>query len=238
MSLKLTYFQDGKGRNELTRLIFAVGGVDYQDELIGPVQYQTLRDNGTLPWGQLPILTITKDDGREEVHGQSCAIARHAAKISGIYPSNETDALYSEAVVDSWRDTLDLYYDCFFERKVLGKRLQMVPRKKAERSPRFKMLLESELGIQFSRFEQLVAKNNGHVCQKNVNDLPGWADLAIYDLVKTIEGVMTSDQFETLMSDKTMLTNLVENIESLPSIQEHLQKYPYKDLSEFFATVP
>lgn len=72
MSLKLTYFDDNKGRNELTRLILAVGNVDYQDESIGFLQYQKLRDNGTLPWGQLPVLTI---DG-EEVHGQSCAIAR------------------------------------------------------------------------------------------------------------------------------------------------------------------
>lgn len=239
MSLKLTYFSDNKGRNELTRLIFAVGGVQYKDDVIGFSQYQTMRNAGLLPWGQLPVLTIVNDNtNREGVFGQSCSIARYAAKVSGLYPSNDLDALRSDEVVDSWRDTLDLYYDCYFHRKILGGRMQMVPRKPAERCVRLKVLLDTELGEQFNRFEKLLANNGGQVCTEKDVIFPSWADLAIYDLVKSIEGPMTKGAFAEMMEDKPMLRKLVKRIEDLDSIKKHLNKYPYNDLTEHFTYVP
>mmetsp|Transcript_38348 Transcript_38348/g.78219 ORF Transcript_38348/g.78219 Transcript_38348/m.78219 type:complete len:281 (-) Transcript_38348:1819-2661(-) len=245
MALKLTYFSDGKGRNELPRLIFAVGGVEYTDELIGYSQYLKMRDTGMLPWGQVPVLTMTTTEGKsgskqeEEIFGQSCSIARYVAKVSNLYPTNDVDALRSDAVVDAWRDTLDLYYDCYFERKILGGRMQMVPRKPAERSVRLGALVDSELGEQFARFERVLEAGDGQVCvgEKNV-EFPCWADLAIYDVVKTLEGPMTKEAFDKLMEDKTMLKSLVARIDPLETIQKHLKKYPYVDLSHMFARVP
>eukprot|EP00957_Ditylum_brightwellii_P021961 1656308-Ditylum_brightwellii.AAC.1 len=122
LKLKLTYFSDNKGRNELIRLIFAVGNVSYDDELVGGMEYMKLRDSNSLPWDQLPTLHITngQDYGADgaaagnkyEVFGQSCSIARFAAKKAGLYPvHSDVEALRTDSIVDSWRDMLDLYYE-------------------------------------------------------------------------------------------------------------------------------
>ena len=171
MSLKLSYFADNKGRNELTRLIFAVGGIEYQDDLVNYSQYTAMRDAGLLPWGQLPTLTISanKDGGGNDgdngdvIVGQSCSIARYAARRAGLYPEDEMNALRSDETIDSWRDFLDLYYDAFFHRKVLGGRMMMVPRKPVDRALRFQMLFHTELGQQLDRYEKLLAKNDGQL---------------------------------------------------------------------------
>ena len=91
-TLTITYFSDNKGRNELVRLILAAGKIPYKDHLIGFKEYAKLRDSNELPYGQLPVLTITNNGdaptggiSREQKHvyGQSCAIARFAAKKGG-----------------------------------------------------------------------------------------------------------------------------------------------------------
>lgn len=81
----LVYFADGKGRNELTRLIFAVGHVEYEDQLIDATEYTKLRDEGKLPMGQLPVLRM--GDSASSVLPQSCAIARFAAKFETLLSS-------------------------------------------------------------------------------------------------------------------------------------------------------
>lgn len=237
MSLKLTYFDDQKGRNELVRLIFAVGEVEYHDDLVGFSRYQTMRDTGLLPWGQLPVLAIkSADKGKEEVFGQSCSIARYAAKVAKLYPQNDKDALRSDEVVDSWRDFLDLYYDCFFDRKILGGKLQMVPRKPAQRQLKFQDFANGEMKETFATYERILANNGGQVCVDDTTTFPCWADLAIYDLVKTMEGPTTRAQFEALMLDKKELKKLVQKIECLPTIQKHLKTYPYKDVQWLFVS--
>ncbi|MES1908046.1 MAG: hypothetical protein MHM6MM_001055 [Cercozoa sp. M6MM] len=78
MPLTLTYF-NGKGRAELSRLILAVGGVEYVDQRLGvdgvpawPAQKEEQ------PFGQLPVLTF--EDGTKI--GQSVAIALYLAQKS------------------------------------------------------------------------------------------------------------------------------------------------------------
>ncbi|KAI9979781.1 hypothetical protein PInf_000547 [Phytophthora infestans] len=83
--IKLTYF-DGKGRAELSRLIFSYAEIAFTDDRITHSDFAALKP--TLPLGQVPVLEL---DGT--VYGQSMAIARYAAKIAGLYPSDATEAL-------------------------------------------------------------------------------------------------------------------------------------------------
>ncbi|EEY69352.1 glutathione S-transferase, putative [Phytophthora infestans T30-4] len=83
--LKLTYF-DGKGRAELSRLILNSAEIAFTDDRITHSDFAALKP--TLPLGQVPVLEL---DGM--VYGQSMAIARYAAKIAGLYPSDATEAL-------------------------------------------------------------------------------------------------------------------------------------------------
>jgi len=244
MSLKLTYFADNKGRNELTRLIFAVGGIGYEDDLVTYSQYTAMRDAELLPWGQLPTLTIcstnhdkTDSDDDNVVVGQSCSIARYAARRAGLYPKDDINALRSDEVIDSWRDYLDLFYDCYFERKVLGGRMMMVPRQSYDRASRFQILLNTELTLQLDRYETLLSENDGQLFASSEVPFPCWADLAIYDIVKTMEGVLSPTAFVELMKTKPNTKKLVAKTEDLRPIQEHLKKHPYTDNSSYFVPV-
>mmetsp|Transcript_12353 Transcript_12353/g.36281 ORF Transcript_12353/g.36281 Transcript_12353/m.36281 type:complete len:290 (+) Transcript_12353:163-1032(+) len=234
--MKLTYFNDNKGRNELVRLIFAVGKVPYNDHLIGRGEYVTLRDSGGLPWGQVPVLSVpsTEHGVCYEVFGQSCSIARFAAKKAGIYPKSEIEALRTDSVVDSWRDTLDLFYETVFTRKVVGGKMQMFPHAPSQRHRKLADLLATELSAQFARYD-IMLRSNGRICQEECEDSrPVWAELAIFDLVKTMESALTKAQFCELMEGKTALVALVRKINDLEEIQAHLDEYPYNDMSSYF----
>jgi len=249
--LKLTYFSDNKGRNELARLIFAVGKTPYEDNLIGLKEYTQMRESNELPYGQLPILTITTATNKakidlksscnfsyQQIYGQSCSIARYAARVSGLYPKDEMEILQTDGIVDSWRDTLDLFYETVFARTVVGGRLMMLPNPQSERSSKLSIFLSHELEEQFSRYEKMLAESpSGHACNDKSVSFPSWADLAIFDLVKTIEGALTDSQFHNLMKDKYVLSLLVQKVEALDTIQSHLKKHPYKDISNFFGQV-
>lgn len=223
--LKLTYFNDGKGRNELTRLIFAVGSIPYEDELIDYPTFKSLRDSGKLPFGQVPILTV---DGR--VFGQSCSIAHYAAKISGLYPSDPLDALEADGVVDSWRDTLDLFYETVFGRVVIDEKLTMTPHPRPLRRIKLNALVKTELLNQFCRYNRMIEGKN-QFCREM---FPCYADLAIYDLVKTIECALEKPVFDNLVRNQVALTNLVRRVDDLEPIKKHLEKYPYREMQHLY----
>eukprot|EP00913_Durusdinium_trenchii_P027618 g25902.t2 len=91
-------------------------------------EYVRRRDAKQLPFDQIPTLRVG-----DTVLGQSCAIARYAAKLAKLYPEDALSACKADAVVDAWRDQLDLLYDTFFERTVIAEKLQMFPRQQVER---------------------------------------------------------------------------------------------------------
>lgn len=221
----LTYFNDNKGRNELTRLIFAVGHVDYVNEEITPFEYLRRRDSGELPYGQIPTLRIS--DGL--VLGQSCAIARYAARLANLYPEDLAEAAKADAVVDAWRDQLDQFYDVVFERTVIGDKLQMFPRPQEQR----REMLQAYVQFSFQPWLlQMEAQlGNGLVCPPKLC----YADLAIFDLVSTIEGIMVQEVFKELMQSHKRVSSLVVQIRSIPEVVWHLGRYPYNDIRHLVA---
>merc|ERR1719369_1946186 len=74
--IKLTYF-NLRGRAELSRLILAQAGVEYEDCRIAREDWAELKTS--LPLGQLPVLTV---EGK--TIGQSITIARYLAKRFGL----------------------------------------------------------------------------------------------------------------------------------------------------------
>jgi len=81
----LLYFNDGKGRAELPRLIFTYGDIPFEDRKISFDGYKQMQDSGKLPFAQLPTLELG-----DTTIAQSCAIARYAARAAGIYPLDRT----------------------------------------------------------------------------------------------------------------------------------------------------
>lgn len=87
----LRYFDDGKGRAELPRLIFTYGDIPFENKTISFEEYKQMRFSGKLPFDQLPILELG-----DTTISQSCAIARYAAKEAGIYPLDRVQAASSD----------------------------------------------------------------------------------------------------------------------------------------------
>ena len=223
-SLRLTYFDDNKGRNELTRLIFAVGQISFEDELIGFPEYLRRRDAAALPFDQIPTLQVG-----DTVLGQSCAIARYAARLAKLYPEDPLTASVADAVVDSWRDQLDLLYDTFFERTVIAGKLQMFPRQQHERAWRIRVYLETSFRPWMMQMERKLMQ--GRFCPPDLT----YAELAVFDLVCTVEGFVHPDVFKDVMQSHQKVSSLVRQVGEIPSIAEHLQQHPYTVLSDMFS---
>mmetsp|Transcript_56643 Transcript_56643/g.104863 ORF Transcript_56643/g.104863 Transcript_56643/m.104863 type:complete len:273 (-) Transcript_56643:29-847(-) len=226
--LVLTYFSDNKGRNELSRLIFAIGNVDYVNEEIDHGAYLTRRGNGELPYDQIPTLRVGSF-----VIGQSCAIARFAARKAGLYPKDEMQAAIADAVVDQWRDQLDLFYDTVFAREIIGGKLMMFPRKAAERQPKLSSYIEVAYKPTLAQYErQLTVQTDGapHFSTEGLS----FADVAVYDLIKTLATAIEEAPYKAILEPYPKLQALVRSLDARPEIVEHLEKHPYKSIHQFF----
>ncbi|KAI9997116.1 hypothetical protein PInf_000549 [Phytophthora infestans] len=103
---------------ELPRLIFNYAEIAYTDDRITHSDFAALKP--TLPLGQVPVLELNGT-----VYGQSMAIARYAAKIAGLYPSDAAEALkvdvFSCSLVDLEGPIMVPKYFAALEKMVAGK---------------------------------------------------------------------------------------------------------------------
>ncbi len=65
----LIYFDDGKGRAELPRLIFLINEIPFEDKRVSFSEYKKMVHEGLLPFDQLPVLKLNNT-----IISQSCAI--------------------------------------------------------------------------------------------------------------------------------------------------------------------
>ncbi|CAF0722318.1 unnamed protein product, partial [Didymodactylos carnosus] len=106
---KLYYF-NGRGRAEVTRLIFAAVGQTFEDIRIEKkdwpiMKYQT-------PLGTLPILHVDNT-----IIVQSKAIARYAAQQCNLVGRSSLDEAKVNGVVDTMNDLTDKFTQKYFELK-------------------------------------------------------------------------------------------------------------------------
>jgi len=95
--LKLYYF-DIAGRGESIRLLSAYAGLEMEDfRYTEPNQFIDMKENGSLPFEQVPMLEI--DDGKHRIP-QTNAILRYLAKLGGLYPKDPILAAKVDAAVD------------------------------------------------------------------------------------------------------------------------------------------
>ena len=175
----LLYFDDGKGRAELPRLIFIYGDIPFEDKKISVNEYIQMRDSGKLPFEQFPTLEIG-----DTTICQSCAIARYAARAAGLYPRDSLEAARSDMVVDAWRDLLDLLYGCYVDRIVSNGHLSMKMRQASLRVERLDEYFRVSVPMHLDRFEQMIADNQSSPFL--VGSSLTWAELAVFDILSTL----------------------------------------------------
>jgi len=104
------YYFGGRGLGELTRTLFVIAGVNFENERLF-----ALPEEGQFPenLGRLPCLKIVDGSG-EYIIGQSGAINRYAAKVLGLYGANELEAAKIDTLcchLDDISNALKKYYD-------------------------------------------------------------------------------------------------------------------------------
>lgn len=96
---KLDYFDFHGGRGEVTRLIMAIGGIEFEDNRIPVSEWPGVRDQA--PLRALPVLHI---DG--EAITQSNSMNRYLGKLAGLYPDDPMEALRCDEICDAVEDIL------------------------------------------------------------------------------------------------------------------------------------
>jgi glutathione S-transferase len=85
--LRLTYL-DFKGHGEAIRLALAMGGLEFEDRRVSYSDIERMRGEGSLPYGQVPLLEI---DGAP--YNQYAALLHWAGEKAGLYPAAEAARL-------------------------------------------------------------------------------------------------------------------------------------------------
>lgn len=95
--LKLTYFDVPGGRAEPTRLALHIGGIAFEDFRFPFSDFSEVRK--TTPLNQVPTLQIN-----DLQVTQSDAIARYVGKLTGLYPTDNLQALFCDEVMSALED--------------------------------------------------------------------------------------------------------------------------------------
>ncbi len=231
----LIYFDDGKGRAELTRLIFLINDFPFEDQRVSFSEYKKMRAEGLLPFDQLPVLKL-----ESTIISQSCAIARYAAKLTNLYPKDLNNALMTDMVVDTWRDLLDLFYACYVQRVVDNGRFIMSMLTPLEKFEKIADFFNVTFPRHLKQFELMLADHSNSIY---LLESLTWADLAIFDLLCTLDPsntiwtdpntlfyISTPGPYQPpidLYSSYPQLQTLKTNIQENTKISQWLTTHPY-----------
>merc|ERR1712232_1530557 len=96
----------GGGRAEPICLTAAAGNVPFTNKIISFPDF--MAQKSTLPFGQLPILTVEYASGKTKTFTQSNSILRYFGKRGGLYPTDDDmEAMEVDSVIDILDDMVD-----------------------------------------------------------------------------------------------------------------------------------
>jgi glutathione S-transferase len=198
---KLTYF-NGRGRAEIVRLIFAAGGVKYEDVRIEKDKWPALKPS--TPFGQLPMLEV---DGVKLC--QSNAIGRFVARRLKLAGKTDLDEARVDMIIDCIEDTVKPMMGFFHESD---------EKRKADLKKKF---LDEQLPVSLAGLEKILNENKGGAGYF-VGDSLTWADLCISVLASWLAMAGGCDEF----AKHAKLVALKDRVEKEPKIAEWIAKRP------------
>jgi len=211
--IALHYF-GGRGIGEPVRLLLTVGGIEFHDYRYTVEEFADKSDlKEKLPFGQVPALEV---DG--EFLAQADSIARLAARLAGLYPSDPVDAAKSDMIVAAQADIQSAIAKMSFDGVPGAPGTTMVP--EDEKRARVEVWFESTLPVVLQRLEKLA--NDGFM----VGSTMSWADICVFNRLNHLQDIdagILSDAYPKLRS-------VFDNVGAVPSIQAwiaaHTEDYP------------
>mmetsp|Transcript_71961 Transcript_71961/g.208463 ORF Transcript_71961/g.208463 Transcript_71961/m.208463 type:complete len:242 (+) Transcript_71961:99-824(+) len=196
--LKLSYFRV-RGRAELIRLTLSAGGVPFEDERVSREEQQRRKAAGELPFGQFPTLSVGG-----QLFAQSYSIAKYAARLSGLMPSDPLDVLKAEGVVDATDDVRS---------KLVP--IRYLPVEPAARLERYAQFFRDTLPLWLRHFEKLCA-DGGFL----VGGALSVADLAVFNMCD----YLTLPSCEVLAASPEHAAMAASCLDGFPGLQAHRRR--------------
>ena len=197
---KLTYFK-GKGRAEVTRLIFAQAGVQYEDIRVTREEWKELKPN--TPYGELPVLEI---DGKQLAG--SGPIARLVAERFNLAGSNDFENADIASIIVVLQALTEKLGGLFFEKDET---------RKAELK---KALEEEHIPKNLGALEKRAAGNNsanGWIWGAKVT----YAELHAYYIISYCKMISPN-----VLDKYPVLAKMSTSVENLPNIAKWLEERP------------
>ncbi|KAL5013717.1 hypothetical protein ScPMuIL_007987 [Solemya velum] len=201
---KLIYFPT-RGRAEVTRLVFAVSGIDYEDCRIDrQTEWPKIKPN--TPFGHLPVLEV---DGEQKAG--SLSIARFVAKQAGMMGKTSLEQARIEMIVDALQDALETMVSWFVETE------------ESIKAEKKKKVVEETFPTVVSIMESILTKNTadgGFLVGSSLS----LADIALYDSLQH-----PVDLFDFSLDKYPKTAAHRKMVAETPKIAEWLKKRPKTD---------
>ncbi|CAF3598878.1 unnamed protein product [Rotaria socialis] len=201
MSTYKLYYFNGRGRAEISRLIFAAAGQKYEDVRFEREQWPGHKSE--MPLGQVPVLEV---DGTKLP--QSTSMARFLAKQFQLAGKDNFEQAKVDAVVDTINDAIT---------KFLPSRLEQDEAKKQELMNKF---FADELPAHLQQLEVL-GKLYGNGGAFFVGNQLTWADLYLFEMTNNL----LQANGNCLDKHAWLKQNRAE-VEKQPKIAEYIKNRP------------
>ncbi|XP_072162911.1 S-crystallin SL11-like [Diadema setosum] len=203
-SYKLVYF-NGRGRAEVSRLLFAQAGVEYEDSRVTQEEFAAMKeDKSKLPFGQLPVLIVDSHPPLPQSH----AIERYLAREFGMYGKSNYESTMIDLVAETMEEIAKPVFPMYME-KDAEKKAQMIEEYVEKTSVPFITPVEKHLG-----------KNNegkGYF----VGETMTAADLYVFAVFEFLEEMMPQ-----LLDKYPLIKDFVARMKKEPKIAAWLEKRP------------
>jgi glutathione S-transferase len=205
-SYVLTYF-NLTGRAETIRLIFAAGGIKFEDKRIEKSEWPAMKSS--TPWGGVPTLQI----GGKTTIGQSMAIARYAAKEANLAGKCAIEQAQADSVAETINELREKAISIF--------KIQEADKKAAALTEFTTQFLPQVL----ANIDKFHSANNGGKGFL-VGDKLTWADLHWYATAEVV-AFFAPDSVQIIKDQFPRLQQLFERVAAIPKVAEYLKKRPY-----------
>lgn len=201
MSTYKLYYFDGRGRSEVSRLIFAAAGQKFEDIRYSESEWALHKSE--MPLGQMPVLEI---DGFKLP--QSMTIARFLARQFHLAGKDNIEQGKTEAVADTAADLLNKFGPIVWYEKGDEKKASL------------EKFFANELPKHLRNLETL-GKSYGEGGSFFVGGQLTFADLQVYDVLENILEVN-----ENVLNEYSWLKNNREEVAKNPNIAAYLKNRP------------
>ena len=195
-TLKLTYF-DIRGRGELIRLILNYGQIKFEDKRISFEEFPELKES--FPFGHLPVFYVNGKPIAE-----SMAIARYAAKLSGLtFNDNFKNAqvdMFLYAVVDIFEKFVEIIY---------------LTKNEDDKENKKKKLLEETVPKFFNAFKKM--KKGKFLVGNDISI----ADIALFNVFYVFQQKI--QELDNVLVAYPEIKEIVDNVSELPQLKHYLE---------------